>query len=72
MPRIISAVFALAAGLAGCSGSAPPPAPKPAMPQKTMIDVQLQDLQKARDIQKVLDESAKRTDQAIDQQSGGP
>ena len=60
-----------ACALSACSTDAPPPpraADKPA--QKTVIDTQLNALQKAKDVQNVVDDQKKRTDKALEDQGG--
>lgn len=68
-------LLACAALVAGCSsGASSDDAAKStaaAVPQKTVLDPELQALQKAKDVQKTIDDGAKATDKAIDDQSGG-
>ncbi|MGH8173447.1 MAG: hypothetical protein ACREPX_09875 [Rhodanobacteraceae bacterium] len=68
-----------AVALAACGGSASddsaeaakPVAQAPAKPaQKTVFDDQLKALQKAKDVQKTVDDAAKATDKAIDDSGG--
>ena len=54
--------------LSGCSSS-DEPAPKP--PEKTIFDPLIQTEQRARDVQKTLDESASRARQAVAAQERG-
>jgi hypothetical protein len=49
----------------GCSSSQPPP------PAKTVFDPLTRELDKAREVQKNVDENAERTRQAIDNQARG-
>jgi hypothetical protein len=51
--------------IASCSSQEPPP------PAKTVFDPLSQPLDKARDLQKTVDESAEKTRQAIDAQERG-
>lgn len=59
--------------LAGCSRSKAPAeaevAPPP--PQKTVIDTQLKALQKAKDVQKTVDQQKRDVDQEVKEQEGG-
>jgi hypothetical protein len=48
--------------IAGCSSPEPPP------PAKTVFDPLTQQLDKARDVQKTVDDNAEKTRQAIDAQ----
>jgi hypothetical protein len=50
---------------AGCSSQEPPP------PAKTVFDPLTQQIDKARDVQKTVDENAEKTRQAIDAQERG-
>jgi PBP1b-binding outer membrane lipoprotein LpoB len=72
MKRIMPALAAIAV-LAGCSGAPDADAPAAsasATPQKTVFDPQLKALDKARGVQKILDQDKAHTDQAI-KDSGG-
>ena len=73
MPRL-SLLLACAVLIAACSSGANDEAAKPtaqaAPPQKTVLDPQLKALQKAKDVQKTVDDQAKATDKAIDDQGG--
>jgi len=77
MTRFVLAAAALLA-LAACSGktqedadAAKPVAAAAAQPaQKTVFDPQLKALQKAKDVQKTVDDAAKTTDKAIDDAGG--
>jgi hypothetical protein len=51
--------------IAGCSSQEPPP------PAKTVFDPLTQQLDKARDVQKIVDDNAEKTRQAIDAQERG-
>ena len=66
---LITLTFACA--LAGCGADAPPP-PKAAdqPPQKTVFDTQLKALQKAKDVQNVVDDQKKKTDKQLEDQGG--
>ena len=69
MKLTIICLLALPLGyLAGCSSS-DEPAPKP--PEKTIFDPLIQTEQRARDVQKTLDESASRARQAVAAQERG-
>lgn len=67
---------ALAVGLTGCGGSEPPPpkaaAAQPAqpLPDSNVFSTDVKALQKAKDVQKTVDEQKKAQDKAI-QDSGG-
>jgi hypothetical protein len=50
---------------ASCSSQEPPP------PKKTVFDPLTQQLDKARDVQKTVDENAEKTRQAIDAEERG-
>lgn len=50
---------------AGCSSQPPPP------PPKTVFDPLTQQLDRARDVQKTVDENAEKTRQAVDAQEHG-
>lgn len=72
------ALAAVALSIAACGGTssdekaeATAAAATPAKPaQKTVFDAQLKALQKAKDVQKTVDDSAKATDKAIDDAGG--
>jgi hypothetical protein len=49
----------------GCSAPEPPP------PDKTVFDPMTRQMDKARDVQKTVDENAERTRRQIDNQEGG-
>ena len=51
--------------VASCSSQEPPP------PAKTVFDPLTQQIDKARDVQKTVDENAEKTRQAIDAQERG-
>jgi hypothetical protein len=55
----------------GCSSAVQPPDPPAAPPEKTVFDPLTQDLQKARGVQKTVDEQAQRTRNGIDSQERG-
>ena len=74
------ALLAALLALAACSGSKPEAASDAAKPtaaaapakpaQKTVFDDQLKAIQKAKDVQKTVDDAAKATDKAIDDAGG--
>jgi len=75
MKSAVLPVVLLALALGACSKRAAEPeaaqAPPPAQtPQKTVFDTQLKALQKAKDVQKTVDDAAKATDKAIDDNGG--
>jgi hypothetical protein len=51
--------------IAGCSSPEPPP------PTKTVFDPLTQQLDKAREVQKTVDDAAERTKKAVDEQERG-
>ena len=51
--------------IVSCSGSQPPP------PAKTVFDPLTQELDRAREVQKTVDENAAKTRQAIENQARG-
>jgi glucose/arabinose dehydrogenase len=71
-------LLASACAIAGCTGSsnddaqaAKPAAQAQAAPaQPTMLDPQLKAIQKAKDVQKTVDDAAKATDKAVDDNGG--
>lgn len=68
-----SALSVAASLLLGCSSAQPPAAP-PAdapPPEKTVFDPLTQQLDRARDVQKTIDQSADKTRTAIDSQERG-
>jgi hypothetical protein len=71
MKSALPFAFLAACMLSACSTDAPPPpktADQPA--QKTVIDTQLKALQKAKDVQNVVDDQKKKTDKALEDQGG--
>ncbi|MFI4889015.1 MAG: hypothetical protein ACHQIL_00635 [Steroidobacterales bacterium] len=69
MKRTMFCLLAVAAApFAGCS-SGQEPAPKP--PEKTVFDSLIQTEQRARDVQKTLDESASQARQSVAAQERG-
>jgi hypothetical protein len=63
--------FVAACALSACSADAPPPPQAATQPaQKTVIDTQLKALQKAKDVQNVVDDQKKRTDKTLEDQGG--
>jgi hypothetical protein len=55
----------------GCSSAVQPPDPRPAPPERTVFDPLTHDLEKARGVQKTVDEQAERTRSGIDSQERG-
>jgi hypothetical protein len=53
----------------GCSP--PPPTPPPAPPAKTVFDPLTQQLDKARDVQKTVDQNSDNTRKAVESQERG-
>jgi hypothetical protein len=70
--RVPILLAAVALTLAACSSSkAPPPqAQTPAPPEKTVFDTQLKALQKAKDVQKTVDQQKADADKKL-QDAGG-
>jgi hypothetical protein len=68
-----SALSLAASLLHGCSSGQPPAAPSPgaAPPEKTVFDPLTQQLDRARDVQKTIDQSADKTRSAVDSQERG-
>jgi hypothetical protein len=62
-----STMVLMLAFLAGCS---PPPEPPP--PAKTVFDPLTQQMDRARETQKIVDEGAERTRKAVDAQERDP
>ena len=77
MLRVLD-LLAGAAAIAACSSghsndeatAAKPAAQAASAPQKTVIDPQLKALQKAKDVQKTVDDQKQAADKAIDDQGG--
>ena len=70
MKSLVSMTLLLSVLLAACSPDVPPP-PKAADPaQKTVIDAQLKALQKAKDVQNVVDDQKKKQDKALEDNGG--
>ena len=65
----IAAILALSACSSGGDDAAKATA-QAAPPQKTVLDPQLKALQKAKDVQKTVDDQQKAADKAIDDQGG--
>ena len=65
---VLSIVFCVA--LVACSSSAPPPPTAPDPAQKTVIDAQLKALQRAKDVQNVVDDQKKKQDKSVDDNGG--
>lgn len=58
--------------IAGCSsGSAPTPTPTSPPPEKTVFDPLTQQIDRARDVQKTVDESAERARNAVAAEESG-
>lgn len=53
-----------------CSHSAPPPAAAPAQRQKTVIDTQLEAIDKAKAVQDTVDQQKKAMDKKLDEAGG--
>jgi glucose/arabinose dehydrogenase len=74
MLLLLTGAAALAACSSGASNeqaaAAKPAAQAASAPQKTVIDPQLKALQKAKDVQKTVDDLKQATDKAIDDQGG--
>jgi hypothetical protein len=67
-----SALSLAASLLQGCSSGQPPAAPPPAAPPaKTVFDPLTQQLDRTRDVQKTIDQSAEKTRTAVDSQERG-
>ena len=72
--RAAAPIIALALLLAACSKHPAPveaQAAPPPPPQKTVFDTQLKALQKAKDVQKTVDQQKKDLDQQMKDQGGG-
>jgi hypothetical protein len=68
-PLLLS--IACAVALAACSkAKQPEPPPPPPPPQKTVIDTQLKALQKAKDVQNVVDDQKKKADKQLEDNGG--
>jgi len=62
---------ALALNFAACSSSPPPPASAATTtPQKTVFDTQLKSLQKAKDVQKTVDQQKEDMDKKLKDEGG--
>jgi len=73
LPLIVAAALALGACAGGADDTqaAKPAAEAQATPaQKTVLDAQLKAIQKAKDVQKVVDDQAKATEKAVDDSGG--
>lgn len=62
--------IACAVALAACSKSKQPDPPPPPPAQKTIIDAQLKALQRAKDVQNVVDDQKKKSDKQLDDNGG--
>jgi PBP1b-binding outer membrane lipoprotein LpoB len=68
----ISTVALAALFIAGCSSGEPAPAPAaPPPPPKTVFDPLTNQLDRARDVQNTVDQSAERSRKAVDAQERG-
>lgn len=68
---MLAALLALAAcSGGGADGDEAKTAAQATPAQKTVLDAQLKALQKAKDVQKTVDDQAKATDKAIDDNGG--
>ena len=56
--------------LAACSKARQPDPPPPPPPQKTVFDTQLKALQKAKDVQNVVDDQKKKQDKQLEDNGG--
>ena len=71
MKSALPFAFIVTCMLSACSTDAPPPSKTADQPaQKTVIDTQLKALQKAKDVQNVVDDQKKKTDKALEDQGG--
>lgn len=70
MKSALPFAFVAACALSACSTDAPPPKTADQPAQKTVIDTQLKALQKAKDVQNVVDDQKKKTDKALEDQGG--
>jgi hypothetical protein len=66
----IAAALAVSACSPGASSDEAKPEAQAAAPQKTVLDPQLKALQKAKDVQKTVDDQKAATDKAIDDSGG--
>ena len=62
--------IACAVALAACSKSKQPDPPPPPPPEKTVFDTQLKALQKAKDVQNVVDDQKKKADKQLEDNGG--
>lgn len=67
-PLLLSLACTLA--LAACSKAKQPDPPPPPPPQKTVFDTQLKALQKAKDVQNVVDDQKKKQDKQLEDNGG--
>ena len=75
MRIVFASAIVLFAGLGACSKAPPPPPPtaaaQPAQPpDKTVFDTQLKALQKAKDVQKTVDQQQAAQDKALKDAGG--
>ncbi len=70
MKSAVSIVAVAACLLSACAPSPPPPQVANQPPQKTVIDTQLKALQKAKDVQNVVDDQKKKQDKALEDNGG--
>ena len=66
----IGVAIAVSACSSGASSDEGKPEAQASAPQKTVLDPQLKALQKAKDVQKTLDDDKKAADKAIDDSGG--
>jgi hypothetical protein len=72
VPLAVLPLAALALNLAACSSSKAPPesATAPQPQQKTVFDTQLKSLQKAKDVQKTVDQQKEDMDKKLKDEGG--
>jgi hypothetical protein len=72
LPLAVLPLAALALNLAACSSSSAPPesAAVQQTPQKTVFDTQLKSLQKAKDVQKTVDQQKEDMDKKLKDEGG--
>ena len=71
MKFAIICLFAASALLAACSDEKPPPLDQPRAPaQQTVFDTQLKALQKAKDVQKTVDQQKAAADKKLEDAGG--
>lgn len=76
MKTALVCIAILSLGLTACGADAPPPPkaaaaqPAPPLPDSNVFSSDVKALQKAKDVQKTVDEQKKQQDQAIEDQGG--